>query len=309
MTSSDVAVLIPCFNEEATIADVVSDFRQALPEARVFVYDNASTDRTAQHARAAGAQVFRENLPGKGNVVRRMFADVEADIFVLVDGDATYPAGAAVAMIERLKQSDLDMVVAARVPQQDNAYRLGHRFGNRLLTGSVGLLFGREFDDMLSGYRIFSRRFVKSFPAMSSGFEIETELTVHALQLRLPAAEIQVPYLTRPEGSQSKLNTWADGFRIARTIVKLLYIEKPLLLFSLVTVILALTSLGLAAPIVGEYLATGLVPRFPTAVLCTGLMLMAVLSFASGLILSLVAVSRREVKRLHYVQTPRQFPS
>ena len=296
-----IAVLVPCYNEELAIAKVVRDFRGVLPTATVYVYDNNSTDGTARAARAAGAQVCRETRQGKGNVVRRMFADIEADIYVLVDGDATYDAPSARVMIARLLQGRLDMVSAVRVHREQAAYRAGHRLGNQLLTGFVREVFGRAFSDMLSGYRAFSRRFVKSFPVLSGGFEIETELTIHALELGLPVAEIDAPYYPRLEGSASKLNTWRDGFRILRMILKLYRAERPLQFFTGIGLLLVLASVGLAIPIVITYLETGLVPRQPTAVLSMGLMLIAFLSIASGLVLDTVTRGRRELKRLAYL--------
>jgi glycosyltransferase involved in cell wall biosynthesis len=297
----DIAVLIPCFNEEAAIAKVVHDFKAALPGATIFVFDNNSTDGTADAARAAGAEVFREKTQGKGHVVRRMFTDIEADIYVLVDGDATYDAPSAPQMVALLLNERLDMVVGARVDQETAAYRAGHRTGNWLLTSFVGAVFGRTFSDMLSGYRVFSRRFVKSFPVLSGGFEIETELTVHALELDLPCAEIPTPYYSRPAGSASKLNTWRDGFRILRTVFRLYRAERPLRLYTAVALALALIAIGLAIPIVITYLETGLVPRFPTAILSTGLMLLACLSLAAGAILDTVTRGRREVKLFAYL--------
>ena len=296
-----VAVLVPCYNEEADIAKVVRDFRAALPQASVFVYDNNSTDRTAAAARAAGAEVFEEKHQGKGFVVRRMFTDIEADIYVLVDGDATYDAPSARAMIARLLEDRLDMVVANRVHREQSAYRAGHVAGNRLLTGFVASVFGPSFNDMLSGYRVFSRRFVKSFPLLSSGFEIETELTIHALELGLAVAEIDTPYYPRLEGSASKLNTWRDGLRILGTIAKLYRAERPLSLFGAVGTALGIASLGFAVPIFITYFETGLVPRLPTAVLSTGLMLLAFLSIAVGLILDTVTRGRREAKLFAYL--------
>jgi hypothetical protein len=297
-----VAVLVPCFNEEAAIAKVVADFHSALPAAAIYVYDNNSTDRTAEVARTAGALVRRETHRGKGNVVRRMFSDVEADLYVLVDGDATYDAGTASAMIEKLLQDRLDMVVAARGHRDQRAYRRGHQIGNRLLTGFVSSVFRPTFTDVLSGYRVFSRRFVKSFPVLSRGFEIETELTVHALELELAVAEIPTAYFARPQGSVSKLSTWRDGLRIVGTILKLSRSERPLTFFSAIGVALAAISVGLAIPIVITYLEQGIVPRLPTAVLSTGLMLLACLSIASGLILDTVTRGRREMKLLAYLE-------
>ena len=296
-----MAILIPCYNEEMAIADVVAGFRAALPGAEIYVYDNNSTDRTAEVARSAGAIVRRELHQGKGHVVRRMFADVDADIYLLVDGDATYDAPSARRMIARLVDERLDMVVGARIDQEQAAYRRGHRVGNRLLTGFVADVFGRIFTDMLSGYRAFSRRFVKSFPVLSGGFEIETEFTVHALELGLPVAEVPTPYYARPSGSASKLNTWRDGFRILWTITRLYKLERPLPFFGTIGIVLALVSIVLAIPLTVTYVRTGLVPRLPTAVLVTGLMLLAFLSVTCGLILGTVTRGRREVKLLAYL--------
>ena len=299
-----IAVLIPCFNEAAAIAKVVADFRAALPDAVIHVYDNNSTDRTIDVARAAGAVVRSERRQGKGNVVRRMFADIDADIYVLVDGDATYDAASAPRMIAALRDEHRDMVVGLRVDQVEAAYRPGHRTGNRLLTGFLAGVFGQEFKDILSGYRVFSRRFVKSFPVLSDGFEIETELSVHALELAMPVTEIETPYFARPEGSFSKLNTWRDGFRILSTIVRLYRSEKPLSFFNLIAGILAASSIGLAVPIFITYLEEGLVPRFPTAILSTGMMIVSVLLFVSGLVLDTVTRGRREMKLLAYLAQP-----
>ncbi len=296
-----VAVLVPCYNEEKSIAQVVRDFRAALPHASVYVYDNNSSDHTAEAAEAAGAMVRREHHQGKGHVVRRMFSDVEADIYVLVDGDATYDAPSARKMISCLLEQRLDMVVAARVDQEKTAYRPGHRAGNWLLTSFVAMVFGRAFSDILSGYRVFSRRFVKSFPVLAGGFEIETELTVHALELELPVAEVETPYYARIAGSTSKLNTWRDGFRILWTIGRLYRSERPLPFFSAIAAVLAAVSIVLAIPILTTFLRQGIVPRFPTAILSTGLMLSALLSFMSGLILDTVTRGRRELKRLAYL--------
>ena len=296
-----VAVLVPCFNEEAAIAKVVADFRAALPVATVYVYDNNSTDRTAEVARSAGAVVRREARQGKGNVVRRMFADVDADVYVLVDGDATYDAPSARAMIDRLLDERLDMVVAARVEEGEAAYRRGHRTGNRLLTGFVASVFGSSFTDILSGYRAFSRRFVKSFPVLSSGFEIETELTVHALELELAVAELPTPYYARPEGSVSKLSTWRDGLRILMIIVNLHRAGQPLTFFSGIGIAFAIASIGLAIPIFITYFEEGIVPRIPTAILSTGLMLLAFLALVAGLVLDTVTRGRRETRLLAYL--------
>jgi glycosyl transferase family 2 len=297
-----VAVLVPCYNEEPTIAAVVQGFRDALPAAKIYVYDNNSIDLTAQRAREAGAIVRTEMRRGKGNVVRRMLADIDADIYVLVDGDNTYHAPSARAMVQKLVEERLDMVVGSRlIACDDCAFRHGHRFGNRLLTGFVAHLFGRSFTDMLSGYRVFSRRFAKSFPALAAGFETETELAVHALELRMPVSEIVTPYGARPDGSHSKLHTYSDGLRILMTIVKLFKEERPLAFFTILCAVLSLSALVLAFPLMLTYLETGLVPRIPTAILATGLMLLGFLSLASGLILDTVTHGRHELKRLAYL--------
>jgi glycosyltransferase involved in cell wall biosynthesis len=296
-----IAVLVPCFNEEAAVATVVADFTKVLPSADIFVYDNNSSDRTAAVAREAGAQVRSERRQGKGHVVRRMFADIDADVYVLVDGDATYDAPSAPRMIEALVSNHLDMVVGFRVDQSEAAYRRGHRTGNWMLTSFLSSVFGQAFKDILSGYRVFSRRFVKSFPVLSDGFEIETELSVHALELALPVAEIETPYYARPEGSFSKLNTWRDGFRILGTILKLYRSEKPLRFFAIIGIFLMLISIGLAIPVIVTYLEQGIVPRLPTAVLSMGMMIVAVLSVSSGLVLDTVTRGRREMKLLAYL--------
>jgi glycosyltransferase involved in cell wall biosynthesis len=306
MTSAQprIAVLVPCYNEEAAVATVVADFRKALPAAEIYVYDNNSRDRTAAVAREAGAIVRSERRQGKGHVVRRMFADVEADIYVLVDGDATYDAPSAPRMIDKLLDEHLDMVVGFRIDQSQAAYRLGHRTGNRMLTAFLSSTFGQEFKDILSGYRVFSRRFVKSFPVLSDGFEIETELAVYALELSLPVAEVETPYYARPEGSFSKLNTWRDGFRILGTILKLYRSERPLRFFTVIGILLALAAIILAIPIVVTFVETGLVPRLPTAVLSMGLTIVAILSVSSGLVLDTVTRGRREMKMLAYLSQP-----
>src|SRR5258708_71287 len=300
-SSMRLAVLVPCFNEEAAVAAVVADFRKALPAAKIYVYDNNSSDRTVAVAREAGAEGRSERRQGKGHVVRRMFADVDADIYVLVDGDATYDAPSAPRMIEKLVGDHLDMVVGLRIDQTEAAYRRGHRTGNRMLTGFLSSVFGQAFKDILSGYRVFSRRFVKSFPVLSDGFEIETELSVHALELALPVAELETPYYARPEGSFSKLNTWRDGFRILGTILKLYRSEKPLRFFTAIGIFLTLVSIVLSIPIIITYLEQGIVPRLPTAVLSMGLMILAVLSISSGLVLDTVTRGRREMKLLAYL--------
>jgi glycosyltransferase involved in cell wall biosynthesis len=304
MIETDIAVLVPCYNEEIAIRGVVESFRAALPAATIFVYDNNSRDRTAQVAREAGAVVRIERLQGKGNVVRRMFADIEADIFILVDGDGTYDASSAPALVQKLLDESLDMVNAIRVEKSVAAYRAGHRLGNRVLTGCVAQIFGSRSSDMLSGYRVFSRRFVKSFPALAQGFEIETELTVHALELRLPIAEMPTPYRERPPGSVSKLNTYRDGIRIANTIFNLVKEEKPLTFFAAVGLLLAVAAIALGTPVFITYRETGLVPRLPTAVLAMGLMLTSFLSFACGLVLDTVTRGRKETKRLAYLNVP-----
>jgi hypothetical protein len=301
LRSPRIAVLIPCYNEAHAIDRVVRDFVAALPEASIYVYDNNSQDRTREVAAAAGAIVRTETFQGKGNVVRRMFADVEAEVYVLVDGDGTYDAPSARGMVDQLLANSLDMVNGGRVPVAAAAFRPGHVLGNRMLTGTVALIFGDRLKDMLSGYRVMSRRFVKSFPALASGFETETELTVHALELRLPIAEVPTPYRDRPSGSQSKLRTFRDGFRILGTIFFLVKEERPLQFFSGVAAALCAASLLLGGPVVAEFLRTGLVPRLPTAILATGLMIMAAVSFVAGLILDTVTVGRREMKRLHYL--------
>ncbi|MEG3150333.1 glycosyltransferase family 2 protein [Sphingomonas sp. ZT3P38] len=296
-----IAVLLPCYNEEAAIAQTVAGFRAALPDATIYVYDNNSSDRTIEVARAAGAIVRTERMQGKGNVVRRMFADVDADIYVMADGDATYDAASAPALVACLLQDQLDMVVGARVTQADAAYRRGHRMGNAVLTGMLARLFGRSFTDILSGYRVFSRRFVKSFPVLSAGFEIETEISVHALELKMPVAEVDTPYFARPEGSESKLSTYGDGFRILWTIVQLYRIERPVLFFGSIGAVLAGIAVILAVPLIVTYMQTHLVPRFPTAILVTGLMILASLNLFAGLILDTVVRGRREVRRLAYL--------
>jgi glycosyltransferase involved in cell wall biosynthesis len=296
-----IAVLIPCFNEAEAIAGVVRDFAAALPGATIYVYDNNSSDATRERAAQTGAVVRTETHQGKGNVVRRMFADIEAEVYVLVDGDGTYDAPSARSMVDLLLQNSLDMVNGARVATAAAAFRPGHRFGNRLLTGTVAVIFGDRLKDMLSGYRVMSRRFIKSFPALASGFETETELTVHALELRLPIAEVRTPYRDRPAGSLSKLRTFRDGWRILRTIFFLVKEERPLQFFSAVAAALVIAALVLGWPLVTEFLETGLVPRLPTAILATGLTILAFMSFIAGLILDTVTLGRRELKRLHYL--------
>ncbi len=303
----EIAVLVPCYNEEAAIGNVVRDFKTALPTATVYVYDNNSTDNTVAVAREAGAVVRTEPLQGKGNVVRRMFADIDADVFVMTDGDNTYHAASVPAMIHKLVDESLDMVNGKRVHEQTEAYRPGHQFGNVLLTSLVAVIFGKRFDDMLSGLKVFSRRYVKSFPSLSSGFEIETELTVHALELRMPVGEVETPYGARPEGSESKLSTFSDGFRILRTIATLIKEERPLQFFLSLFGLASLTSVVLAIPLVMTFLETGLVPRIPTAILVTGIMLLGFLFLACGLILDTVTRGRQELKRLQYLSVSSRF--
>lgn len=299
--TSDIAVLIPCYNEAITIGKVVNDFMIALPECKVYVYDNNSTDDTCAIARSAGATVRTEPLQGKGHVVRRMFADIEADIYVLVDGDGTYDAAVVGEMVHLLLDQNLDMVTGTRQHETNDAYRRGHQFGNRVLTGAVRLIFGARITDMLSGYRVFSRRFVKSFPALAVGFETETEFTVHALELKMPVGEVLVKYGARPVGSTSKLNTIRDGIHISETIVGMVMRERPLLFFTVFALILFVFGLGFGLPIVTEYINTGLVPRFPTAFLSASLVVLSSLSFACGLILDSVSLGRCEAKRVAYL--------
>lgn len=304
MTETRIAVLVPCYNEAGTVAAVVRGFRAALPAAEVYVYDNNSSDDTGVRARAAGATVRQEGLQGKGHVVRRMLADLDADIYVMVDGDDTYDAASAPAMIERMLSDKLDLINGRRVEMHPDSYRFGHRWGNRFLSGLISRLFDSRFDDVLSGYKVFSRRFAKSFPVLSAGFEIETEIAVHALSLGVPTAEVDTPYRNRQDGSASKLSTFRDGFRILWTIVVLFKEEKPLAFFACVAAVLAAVSMGLALPVIIEYLNTGLVPRQPTALLSTGVMLSALLSLVCGVVLESVKRGQREIKRLFYLQTP-----
>ena len=300
-----VAVVLPCYNEETAIADVVKAFGEAVPEAKIFVFDNASTDATSERAKAAGATIIRVSIPGKGNVVRRIFADIEADIYVMADGDGTYETAVTPLLIDKLIDERLDMVVGARKPAGDGQiYRFGHTFGNRLLTGTVAKIFGDGFTDMLSGFRVFSRRYVKSFPALSKGFEIETELTIHALELRAPYAEVETAYSARPEGSTSKLSTYTDGARIAKAILRLLIRERPRQVNLMLAISMAIASLVLGLPIVFEFLQTGLVPRFPTAFLAGIIMLGAMLMAITAVILDSVVTGRSEAKRLTYLGVP-----
>ena len=302
-----IAVILPCYNEEAAIAETIAGFRSALPSATIYVYDNNSSDRTVELAHAAGAVVRTERQQGKGHVVRRMFADIDADIYVMADGDLTYDPKSAPDMVRILAEDQLDMVVGTRQHEVADAYRGGHVIGNRLFTGLLARLFGRNFTDIFSGYRVFSRRFVKSFPALSQGFEIETEISVHALELRMPVGEVITNYGARPEGSASKLSTYRDGWRILKTIGTLYRIERPVLFYGSFAVLLILAAIILAVPLLLTYLDTGLVPRFPTAILATGLIIIAVLSFFAGLILDTVTRGRREMRRLAYLAYPAPF--
>ena len=307
LDSQRIAVSLPCYNEEAAIAKTVAGFRAALPAATVYVYDNNSRDRTAELARAAGAVVRTERQQGKGHVVRRMFADVDADIYVMADGDLTYDPEAAPGMVRVLVEEQFDMVVGTRQHEAADAYRGGHVMGNRLFTSLLAGLFGRSFTDIFSGYRVFSRRFVKSFPALSQGFEIETEISVHALELRMPVGELVTSYGARPEGSASKLSTFRDGWRILKTIGTLYRVERPVLFYGGIAALLLLTAIILAVPLLITYLDTGQVPRFPTAILATGLVIISVLSFFAGLILDTVTRGRREMRRLAYLAYPAPF--
>jgi len=307
----NIAVLVPCYNESHTIGEVVHGFQQALPDARIYVYDNNSSDNTVETALLAGAIVRTERLQGKGNVVRRMFADIDADVYVMVDGDDTYEAAAAPRLVEKLVSEQLDMVNGKRVTSEEMeaAYRRGHKFGNVLLTTMVSTFFGSGIEDMLSGYKVFSRRFVKSFPSLSSGFEIETELTVHALELRMPIAEVDTAYGERPEGSESKLSTFGDGFKILKKIAILIKDERPLQFFASIFIVLLGGALVLSVPLIQTYLDTGLVPRLPTAVLITGMSLLSFLSLACGLILETVTRGRQELKRLQYLSVSNKITS
>jgi glycosyltransferase involved in cell wall biosynthesis len=299
-----IAVLLPCYNEAAAIGRTVEQFARALPDATVYVFDNNSTDGSDTVALAAGAVVRRVRQQGKGHVVRRMFADVDADIYVMADGDATYDAAAAPALIAAMLADRLDMVVGARTSEVDAAYRRGHRVGNRLLTGLLRQLFGRSFTDILSGYRVFSRRFVKSFPVLSGGFEIETEMSVHALELRMPVGEIVTAYAARAEGSHSKLSTFRDGWRILRMMIELYRMERPLWFFGFLAGLVVLLGVFLGIPVVVTWLETGLVPRFPTVIAIVGLGILAALSITAGLILDTVTRGRQEMKRLAYLAHP-----
>jgi len=297
-----IAVLIPCYNEEVAIGKVVRNFREALPEATIYVYDNNSRDRTARVAAQAGAIVRQETQQGKGHVVRRMFRDIDADYYIMVDGDDTYEADLAPEMLRTAMSGPFDLVNYIRRETEDAAYRGGHRFGNLMLTGVVRKIFGNRVKDMLSGYKIFSRRFVKSFPALSAGFDIETELTIHALELSMPISHVEGPYRGRPEGSESKLNTYRDGWRILKLIMKLIRHERPMFFFGGVSVLLTLIGLVLIEPVFVTYVETGLVPRLPTAILSVSLVILASLSLMTGMILDTVSRGRREMRMLAYLQ-------
>ena len=300
-TPPRIAVLIPCYNEEAAIAQTVADFRAALPMATVYVYDNNSKDQTIARAKEAGAVVRSEPRQGKGAVVRRMFADIEADVYILTDGDDTYDASVAPGLVQKLLDESYDIVSGRRIATAKDAYRAGHVLGNKLLTGLTALMFNVRLLDMLTGYRIMSRRFVKSFPVISTGFAIETELTVHAVRLLMPMIEIDTKYKERPEGSVSKLSTYKDGFKILFTIISLVREERPFVFFGALFAIFAIASLILGVPVILEFVETGFVPRLPTAVLSVALMLLAFLSLFSGLILDTVTRGRWELKRLAYL--------
>ncbi len=302
-----IAVLLPCYNEEAAIGQTIAGFKKSLPGATIYVYDNNSRDKTVDKATKAGAVVRTERMQGKGHVVRRMFADIDADVYVMADGDLTYDPKAAPAMVEQLQAEQLDMVVGTRQHEEKEAYRGGHVLGNRVFTGLLSRLFGRSFSDIFSGYRVFSRRFVKSFPVLSEGFEIETEMSVHALELRMPVGEVETAYGARPEGSESKLSTFRDGWRILKTIGTLYRVERPVLFYGSIGALLLVAAVILAVPLVLTYLDTGLVPRFPTAILVTGMTIIAVLCFFAGLILDTVTRGRREMRRLAYLAQPSPF--
>lgn len=300
--STRIAILLPCHNEGKAISQVVKSFREVLPSARIVVIDNASNDDTAQQARLAGATVVSESLPGKGHAVRRGFSEIDADIYAMADGDGTYDATALPFLIKRLVDEHLDMVVGTRSEKEEAAYRSGHRMGNRLFNTVFAKLFGARFTDIFSGYRVFSRRFVKTFPAISTGFEIETEISVHAIMLRAPVAEVPTSYGARLEGTESKLRTYRDGARILSRIFLFTATHKPFVFYGLLAGLLSTVSVLLGLPLVFDYLETGFVDRLPTAILTVGIMLSAILSFVTGAILSNIGIGQWEVKRLAYLQ-------
>jgi glycosyltransferase involved in cell wall biosynthesis len=304
-----IAAIVPCYNEEVAVASVVRDLRGSIPNVEVYVYDNASTDGTRQAAVAAGAHVRTEERRGKGNVVRRAFADIDADVYLLIDGDGTYDATRARTLVDTLLAGPYDHVVGVREEISDTAYRVGHAAGNRLLNRITSLIFRSRVTDMLSGYRVFSRRFVKSFPALSREFEIETELTIHAMGLRVPQREVPVGFTDRPIGSESKLRTFRDGFRILGTILRLAHYERPALAYGFVSLLLVALGLVLGLPVVAEYLRTGLVPRFPTAFLASSLMVLSAISLIVGLLQDAVRRSREESSRLWYLSFPSVRPA
>jgi glycosyltransferase involved in cell wall biosynthesis len=299
-----IAAIVPCHNEALAIAKVVADLRAAVPQMDIYVYDNASTDDTVAIALQAGATVRHEHTKGKGNVVRRAFADVDADVYVLIDGDDTYAAADLPEMIDTLLRGPYDHVLGVRRQDEEGAYRPGHALGNKAFNLLVSGVFKSDVSDMLSGYRVFSRRFVKSFPALSREFEIETELTVHAMSLRVPQVEVPVGFKDRPTGSESKLRTYHDGFRILSLIVGLIRHERPMLFYGLAGALLAVAGFIVGIPVIVDYASTGLVPRLPTAVLALGIVIVAFLSWMIGLVLDGVLKSRREISRLNYLLYP-----
>lgn len=303
-SSINIAILIPCYNEEHAIAKVIKGFQSSLPSATIYVYDNNCTDKTPEIASQAGAIIRCETRQGKGHVVRRMFADIEADVYIMVDGDGTYDATYAPLMVETLLAGPCDMVTAIRDFKYSATYEKTNTYGTKALAFIVNKIFGGEIQDMFSGYRAFSRRFVKSFPMVSTGFEIETELTIHALELQMRTAEIEAPYFDREPGSRSKLRAFRDGFKVLFMIIRFIKEERPVQLFASLGAISALLSIGLGIPLVMTYLNTGLVPRIPTAILSSALMLLGFLGLIIGFILSAVTTARRETKRLSYLKVP-----
>ena len=303
MQPLNTAILIPCFNEEATIAQVVDAFHTAVPSATIYVYDNNSMDKTVEIAKSHGAIVCKEKRQGKGAVVRRMFADIEADVYVMVDGDHTYDASMAVQAVDHLLDYNLDMLNISRIPVEDGVYRSGHRLGNFLLTGIVKLLFGSNVQDMLSGYRVFSRRFVKTFPARSNGFEIETELTVHSLEMGLPIDEVTAEYRSRPEDSESKLSTYKDGAKILLVILKLLFSVRPIFSFLILALLFLFSSLIVGwVQVLQPLIEYGEITKMPSVILASSLMLLSLLSLVSGVIVSSITKMRRDVFRLAYLR-------